>query len=222
MQKLTFDPNGARIEAPGTRRHDMRVILRNNGNNRHTSPDSKVESTLLERQQHSLIGVTPGTLGEDEDALLVGLHLIHSTIEGLHSSFAVRPVNKDSARQPHEPTKEGYIAERLLGRDTAVGGEDIAKHEDVQLSLVVTNKDGRAGGEMLLTLDDIKADSGGEAHHPLEAAGGGPLGDSAVACNAEDDGRGNSIGCAKKERAICGETAGEKCCTGHLLAKGEE
>lgn len=173
----------------------MRVILRNNGNNRHTSPDGKVESTLLERQQHSFIGVTPGTLREDEDALLVGLHLIHSTIEGLHSSFAIRSVNKDSARQPHEPTEEWNIAKGLLGRDTAVGGEDIAEHEDVELSLVITDKDGRAGGEMLLALNDVKADSGGEAHHPFEAAGGGPLGDSAVACDAEDDGRGNSIGC---------------------------
>lgn len=200
----------------------MRVVLNHNRHDRHTSLNSQVESTLLERQQHRLIGVTPRALGENEHALAVSLHLIHGAVKGLHGSLAVCTVNKYSSGKSHEPAQEGDIAQRLLRRDTAVRREDLAQHEHIKLGLVVTNKDSRPGSEVLLALDDVELDAGGDTHHPLETAGSGPLGDTAIADEAEDDGGDHTVDRTQEQGAIGGETTSDKGGAGHFLAKSEE
>lgn len=200
----------------------MRVVLGHDGHNWHASLDSQVERTLFERQQCRLIRVTPRALGEDEHTLAVSLHFHNSTVKSLHSSLAVRAVDEHSPREGHEPAKEGDIAQRLLRCDTAVGRENSAQHQDVQLRLVISDEDGRPGREVLLTLDNIKLDTGGEAHHPLETAGRGPLRDSAVANESENDGSDHTVRGTQEQRAISGQTAGDEGSAGHFLTQGEQ
>ena len=200
----------------------MRIVLRHDRHNGHTGLDGEMESTFLERKEHRIVGITPGALGENEDTLAMDAHLIHGSVESLHGRLTVSAVDKDSSRKRHKPAQEGHIPQRLLRRHTAVGRENRAQHEHIQFGLVVANEDGRAGGEELFALDNVEGDAGGEAHHPFEAASGGPLGDTAVAGEPEDDGGNYAVGSAQEKRAISGQTAGEKCCARHFLADGEE
>lgn len=200
----------------------MGIVFRHNRHNRHTGLDGEMESTLLERQEHGIIGVTPRTLGENEHTLAVDAHLIHGAIKRLHGSLAVRPVNKYGPRERHEPAQEWYIPQGLLRGHAAVWREDGAEHEYVQLGLVVPDEDRGTRGEVFLALDDVEGHAGGEAHHPLEAAGGGPLGDTAVAGESEDDRGKHAVDGAQEQGSIRGKTAGDEGCARHFLPEDEE
>lgn len=201
---LTLDLNSTRIESAVARRHHMRIVLRHNRHDGHAGLDSEMKSALLERQQHRIIGVTPRALGENEHTLAVDSHLFHGAIERFHGSLAVGPVDEDRPRERHEPAQEGNIPQGLLRGHAAIWRENGAEHEHVQFGLVVADEDGGTGGEMFLTLDDIEGHAGGEAHHPLEAAGGGPLRDTAVAGESEDDRGKHAVDRAQEQGAIGG------------------
>lgn len=200
----------------------MRIILRDNRYNRHTSLDSKMEGTLLKRQQVRFIRVAPRAFGEDKDALLVRAHLLRGAVERLEGRLTIRTIDEYSPRERHEPAKEGHCFQRFLGSDTAVWREDTAKHEHVQLGLVIPDKYSGAGREMLDALNDIKLNPRGISHDPFEAASGGPLGYSSVAHEAENQRRNHSVGGAEEKRAVRGEASCKECCAGNLLAQGEE
>ena len=218
----TLDLDGASLESEVPGGQNMRVVLRDDRDNRHAGLHGEMKRALLERQQLRAIGVTPGTLGKDEDALTVIAHFLGGAVERLDGSFAVGAVNEDGAGEGHEPAEEGDVAEGFLSRDAAVGREDGAKHEDVEFGLMVPDEHGGPGGQVFGALDHVEAHAGGVAHNPFEAARGGPLGNAAVAGETEHNGGYHAVGGAEEERAIGGKTAGDKGGAGDFLAEGEE
>lgn len=200
----------------------MRIVLSHHRNNIHTGLDRQMERALLERQQLRFLRVTPRSLGEDEHALLLGLHLPRRTVERLDSRLTVRAIDEHGAGQRHEPPQEGHPLQRLLRRDAAVRREDGAQHQHVQLGLVVPDEDGGAGAQVLLALDDLELHAGRVPHHPLEAARRGPLRHAAVPGEAEDDGGDDAVGRAEEEGAVRGEAARREGGPGHLDGDGEE
>lgn len=146
-----------------------------------------MESSLFKRQQLWLVRIAPRPLREDKYTLPMIPHLLRRTIKRLNSRLPIRPVNKNSPRQRHEPPQEWNLSQRLLGRDTAVWREDSAQHEHVEFGLVISDEHGWPGGEVLGALDDVEPYTGRKPHHPFEAACCGPLGDAAVAYQSQDN-----------------------------------
>lgn len=175
----------------------MRIILRNDRHNRHTRLHSKMKSPLLKRQQRRLIRITPRPLGEDKNTLPMRLHLPRSTLKRLQRRLAIRPIDKHRPRKRHEPAQQRHVLQRLLRRHAAVGREDGAQHEHVELALVVSDEYGGAGGEVFDAVNDLELDARGVAHDPAETARGGPLRYSAVADEAEAYRRNYSVGGAE-------------------------
>lgn len=201
-EEHTLDLDRAGFESHIARGQHVGVVFRNHRNNRHTGLDGEMESTLLERQQLGVVGVTPSTLGKDKDALALGAHLFRSGVECLDGRLAVGAINENRSRKSHEPAEEGDIAEGLLGRDTAVRREDVSQHQHVQFGLVVSNEHGRTGGQMFLALHNVKLHAGGKPHHPLEAARGGPLRNPSVAHQPQDNRRDHAICSTEEKRSV--------------------
>ncbi len=127
----------------------------------------------------------------------------------------VGSVNKDSARQGHEPSQEGCAPQGLLGRDGAVFWEDIAEHQHVQLGLVIANEDSRpCFVEIVVRILDFKGDAGCQPHHVFEASRSRPLRDSAIADQAQKYGYRDAIASADNERNVGCEKAGKKAGSG--------
>lgn len=200
----------------------MRVALHHNRHDWHASLHGQMERTLLERQHLRLIGVASRALGEDEDALAVVAHFVGGAVERLDGRLAVGAVDEHGAGEGHEPAQDGHMAQGLLGRDAAVGREDGAQHQHVQLRLVVRDEDGGPRGEVFVAGDDLELHAGGAAHDPLEAARGGPLRDAAVADQTEDDRGDYPVGSAEKKRAVGCQAASNERGAGDLLTDSEE
>lgn len=181
----------------------MAIIRRHHRHNRHARLDRKMKRALLERQQIGLIEITPGALGKNKDALTIPPHLVGGAIKRRHGRRPIRAIDEDRARQRHEPSQEGDALQRLLGRDAAVGREDGAEQQDVELGLVVGDEDGRAGGEVLAA-GNVEVHARRQAHDPFEAAARGPLRDAAVAEEAQDEGGEHAVGGAEEEREVGG------------------
>lgn len=219
---LTFNLDRTSMEPELLRIQHMRIVFGDDRHDVHARLDRQMERSLLERQQLRLGRVAARALGEDEHALLERLHLPGRPVEGLDGRLAVRAVDEHRPGQRHEPAQEGHALERLLSRDAAVGREDGAQHQHVQLRLVVGDEDGGPGPQVLLALDDVEAHAGRVAHHPLEAARRGPLRDAAVADEAEDDGGDDAVGRAEDQGAVRGEAPRREGGPGHLDREGEE
>ena len=117
-------------------------------------------------------------------------------------------IDKDGAGERHEPAEEGHEAEGPLGRDAAVGREDGAEEEDVELGLVVPDEHARSRAQVFPARDDFKADARGPGHGVVEGAGDGPLADAVLADEAEGEGGEDAVGGAEEEAAVGGEEAG--------------
>lgn len=81
----------------------MAVVCDNNGHNGHARLYSKVESTLLERQQHRFLCVATRALGEHVDALAFRLDLVGGAVHGGASALTVLAIDEDCAAEGHEP-----------------------------------------------------------------------------------------------------------------------
>lgn len=103
------------------------------------------------------------------------------------------------------------MLEVRLGGDAAPPGEHGAQHQHVQLGLVVADEDGGAdGAEHVGRVVDAEGYAGGEAHHVVERAGGGPLCDALLAEEGEDDGGEDAEEGADEEGDVGGEGAGDE------------
>ena len=170
-----------------------------------------MKSPLLERQHHRFTRITPRPLGKDKDILPVVFHLPSRTLKCLHGLTPIHTVDKDRPTQAHEPAQERDTGETLLRGDGAVLGEDPADEEDVQFGLVVADDDHRSlAGQVLLAVDDDEADAGGVAHDEVKGTGGGPLGESVLADEAEGYGGEDAVGGADEEGGVGGEDAGDE------------
>lgn len=207
IRTLDGDLSGFEGESLGV--HDMAVVCDNAGNNGHAGLDSKVESTLLERQQHGLLGVTSSTLGEHVDALSLGLNLTGSALHSLAGVLAVLAIDENGTAQRHEPAEERHLLQRSLSSNTAVLGEHDSEHENIEFSLVVSDKDGRArSAEDIIGVLDDELDAGGVAHNMVKAAADSPLRDLLLSNDGEEDGGKDSVGCDGEEGDVGGEAAG--------------
>lgn len=189
----------------------MAIVGNHDGDDWHLGLDSEVEGALLEGQQHGILGVAAGALREHVDTLAAVADLVGGAAHLLAGVLAVGAVEEDGAAQGHEPAEEGDALERGLGRHAAVLGEHAAKHEHVELGLVVGDENGGADlFEVALGVLDFKGHAGGQAHEELEAAGDGPLRELAIADSAEDDGGDDAVERAGDERDIRGQRAGHE------------
>ena len=187
----------------------MAVVCDNARDDGNTGFDSKVESALLERQQHRLLGVASSTLREHVYTLSLGLDLARSTLHGLASILAVLAIDKDGAAQGHELAEEGHLLERSLGGNTAVLGEHSSQHENIELSLVVADKDSRArGSEDIVRILNDELNTGGVKHEVVKGATDSPLRDALLADEGEEDGGKDTVGRNNEERDVGGESAG--------------
>ncbi|KAI6767037.1 hypothetical protein HG531_011397 [Fusarium graminearum] len=153
-----------------------------------------MESALLERQQHGLLGVASSTLGEHVDALSLGLDLAGGALHSITGILA-----------------KGDLLERSLGGNTAVLGEHSSQHENVELGLVVADKDSRArGSEDIVRVLNDKLNAGGVEHEVVKGATDSPLRDALLADEGEEDGGKDTVGGDDEERDVGGETAGGK------------
>ena len=73
--------------------------------------DRQKNRPLLEGPQLRPVRITPRTLGEDENALPLLPHLRRSLIECRVRGSRVGPVDKDGARERHEPAEKGHEAQ---------------------------------------------------------------------------------------------------------------
>lgn len=201
----------------------MAVVCDNAGDYGDTGLDGQVEGALLEGEQHGLLGVAAGALGEHVDALALGLDLVGGALHGLAGVLCVLAVDEDGAAQGHEPAEEGRLLERGLCRDAAVLGEHGAQHEDVELGLVVPDEDGRArGAEDVARVLDDELDARGQEHGVLEAPAGGPLGDALPADEGEEDGDEDAVEGGQDERDVRGQAAGDEAGLGDHHGEGVE
>ncbi len=167
-----------------------------------------MERSLLEGPHLRPLCITPRALGEDENALPLLPHLRGRLVERGVRGGGVGPVDEDGAREGHEPAEEGHEAEGALGRDAAVGGEDGAEEEDVELGLVVPDQHARSRAQVLLARDDFEPDARRQGHGVVEGARDGPLADAVLADEAEGEGGEDAVGGAEDEGAVGGEEAG--------------
>ena len=79
---LTLDGDGARVKDHALDVEHVGVVCDDAGHDRNTGLNSKVESTLLERQQGGILGVAARSLGEHVDALSLVLDLLRGTLHG--------------------------------------------------------------------------------------------------------------------------------------------
>ena len=117
-------------------------------------------------------------------------------------------IDKDGAGERHEPAEKGHEAEGPFGRDAAVGREDGAEEEDVELGLVVPDEHARSRAQVFRARDDFEADARGPGHGVVEGARDGPLADAVLADEAEGEGGEDAVGGAEEEAAVGGEEAG--------------
>ena len=120
----------------------------------------------------------------------------------------VGAVDEHGAGEGHEPAEKGDEAERALGRDAAVGGEDCAEEEDVEFGLVVRDLDAGPRAQVLPARHDVEADARGQGHGVVEGARDSPLADAVLADEAEADGGEDAVGGAEDQGAVGGEEAG--------------
>lgn len=102
-----------------------------------------MKGALLERQQSRLASITPRPLRKYKNTLPFLRNLFCRAFHGLHSRLSIRPINKDGTRQRHKPAQKRHPLQRILRRDTAILRKNLAEKQNIQRSLVVTNKDRR-------------------------------------------------------------------------------
>lgn len=205
----TLDGDLSRFEGESLGVHDMAIVCDNAGHNGHTGLDSKVESTLLERQQHGLLGVTSSTLGEHVDTLSLGLNLTSSALHSLAGILAVLAIDENGTAQRHEPAEERHLLQRSLSSNTAVLGKHDSEHENIEFCLVVSDKDSRARStEDIIGVLNDELNASGVAHNVVKTAADSPLRDLLLPDDGEEDGGEDSVGCDGEERDVGSETAG--------------
>jgi len=213
---LTLDRNAPGIEDEALDPEDVAVVGHDNGDDGDLGLDSEMEGTLLEGEQHGLLGVAASALGEHVDTLLPALHLIGGAAHGRAGILAIGAVEEDGTAKGHKPAEEGSLLERGLGGDAAVPGKHGAKHEDVQLGLMVAQEDGRAHRvEMALRVLDNEGDTSTKHHDIVEDATDKPLGKTIIADQLEEyRGEDTSKG-DNDERHVRGQGAGHEGRLGH-------
>ncbi len=138
-------------------------------------------------------------------------HLLRGAGEGGAGGDGVGAVDEDGAREGHEPAEEGDPFQGRLGRDGAVGGEDVREQEDVEFGLVVPDYDaGPGGGEVVRAGDDGEADVGRVRHGEGEGPRGEVLGEAVAVGEAEEEGDEDAVGGAEEEGEVGGEDAGRE------------
>lgn len=189
----------------------MAVVCDNAWHNRHAGLNGKMESTLLERQQHGLLGVASSTLWEHINALSLGLDLGGGALHSLAGILAVFAIDKDRAAQGHEPAEEGHLLEGSLCGDTAVLGEHCTEHENIKLGLVVPNENSWSrGAKDIVRVFNDKLNTSGVEHEIPKRATDGPLRDLLLADDGEKDGGENTVGSDDEKSYIrCEATGGE-------------
>ena len=104
-----------RDPAPSTHLHPLTqqapVITPPQRHDVHARFDRQMKRPLLEGPQLRPVRITPRTLGEDENALPLLPHLRRSLIECRVRGSRVGPVDKDGARERHEPAEKGHEAQ---------------------------------------------------------------------------------------------------------------
>lgn len=189
----------------------MAVVCDNAWHNGYTGLDGKMESTLLERKQHGLLGVTSSTLWEHVDALSLGLDLGGGALHSLTGILAVLAIDKDGAAQGHEPAEEGHLLEGSLCGYTAVLGEHCTEHENIELGLVVPNENSWSrGAKDIVRVFNDKLNASGVEHEIAKGAANGPLRDLLLADDGEKNRCENTIGGDDEKGYIrCEATGGE-------------
>lgn len=225
---FTLDGDDAGAEYHALDVEDVAVICNNDGDNGDAGLDGKVESALFEGQQYGVLGVAASAFGEHVDALLLALNLLGCAGHGGSRIFGVLAVDEDGAAEAHEPSEEGNVLQVRLGCDAAPFGEHGAEHEDVELGLVVADKDcGSSGAQNILGVVDFENDAGGQAHEEAETASCGPLRDALHANEGEDDGGKDTKYGAKQEADVGGQGASNEAGLGddegsHVEEAGEK
>lgn len=199
----TLNRDLSRLEGESLGVEDMAVVCDNARDDGNTGFDSKVESALLERQQHGLLGVASSTLGEHVYTLSLRLDLARSTLHSLTGIFAVLAIDKDGAAQGHELAEERHLLERSLGGNTTVLGKHSSQHENIELGLVVADKDSRArGSEDIVRILNDELNTGGVKHEVVEGATDSPLRDALLADEGEENGGKDTVGRNNEERDV--------------------
>lgn len=189
----------------------MAIIGNNTRNDGNTSLDCEMEGALFEGQQTWFLGIAASALGKHIDALPLGLYLIGSPLHCLARILAVLTIDEDGATERHEPSKERRLLEGSLGRDAAVLGEHGTQHQNVELGLVISNKDGGSSiSENVLRVVDYELYAGGVAHDEPKRASDEPLGDLLLAEEGEGDGGNSAEKGAEEERDVTGEDSSDE------------
>ena len=102
-------------------------------------------------------------------------------------------------------------------------GEYGAEKEDVEFGLVVPYQHARSRVEILLAVDDFEMYARRQRHGVVESSGGGPLADSVLAEEAQDERGEDAVCSAENEAAVGGEETGvEGSCWDGEVGQGEE
>lgn len=227
----------ARVEDLPLDIQNIAVVCDDHRNDGDLSLDGKVESALLEWEEGGCVCVGASALGEDEDGLLLRVHGLCGLGEGGECGRARGAVDEDGLGEGHELTEEGDPFQTALCGDRGVGWEDAAKHEDIEFTvrcslathvrykgvvigrdarLVVTDEDTRADFQTTVLVGDVELDTSESPHGPLEGARRGPLAQTAIADEAQDNRSGDTIAGAEDEGAEGSNGAGCKGQDGHV------
>lgn len=187
-----FHGNPASVEDETLDVQNVGIVCYDHRNYRYTGLCGQVEGSFLERQQLGLLGVATGAFGKHVDTLLPPLNLLGGTSHGVSRVLGTLPIDEDGPTQGHEPTQKRHTLQIFLGRDTAIFGEHAPQHQDVEFSLMISDKDGWANClEVLVRIFDLEGNACREGHDILEGTTGSPLGQLFLTEDSQDY-RGNS------------------------------
>ena len=167
-----------------------------------------MKSPFLKRSHFRSICIAPRAFWEDENALPLLLHLRSRLIKRRMRRGGIGAIDKDGARERHEPAQERNEAQGAFGRDAAVRGEDGPQKEDVEFGLVISDEHAGSRVEELLPRDDFEIYACRPGHGVLEGSRDGPLADAVLADEAQGEGGEDAVCGAEDEAAVRGKEAG--------------
>ena len=161
-----------------------------------------MKRSLFKRQQRWPNGIAPCALRKQVDTLAVADHLLRSALHDVAGARGVCAVDKDGAAGGHPGPEDGEFPERAFCRDAAEARKHGAEHQDVELGLMVPDKDGGTGaGEHAMGVEDVEGDATGQPGGPGEETACNVLRGAAETKEAEerdgneaDETRGNEAG----------------------------